>query len=77
MRETLSAMNTALTPYSTKQEHQKYLDSLKHYKKILHTYLTRACDEIDTAIIKSMCNLDKFTKIDVNNIKTRVENGAR
>jgi hypothetical protein len=77
MRETLSAMNSQLTPYSSKVEHQRYLESLKHYKKILNSYITRATDEIDTAIMKSMSNIGKFSNIDVNIIRTQVENGSR
>ena len=76
MRETLSIMNSQLTPYSGKNEHQRYLDSLQHYKKILNAYITRATNEIDTAIMKSLSNIDKFTKIDVNKISNQVLNGS-
>lgn len=77
MRNTLTAMNNELTPYSTKQEYRRYLDNLKHYKTILNTNLPRLNEEIDISIIKTYRILDNFTNIDVNNIKTRVENGAR
>lgn len=77
MRNTLTAMNNQLTPYSTKQEYRRYLDNLKHYKTILHNNLPRLNEEIDESILKTYRILDNFTNIDVNIVKTRVENGAR
>ena len=61
MRDTLIAMNSQLTPYSCKQEYQKYLDSLKHYKKILNTYIIRSTQEIDRSIDKSQNIINRFS----------------
>ena len=77
MRKTLVSMNDRLTPYSGKVEHQRYLDSLKHYKKILNSYISRLTNEIDQAINKSISNIDKFTKIDNNIITKQVLDGRQ
>jgi len=53
MRKTLADMNANLTPYSGVKEHQRYLDNLHHYKKILNNYLSRANMELDISIEKS------------------------
>jgi uncharacterized protein YktA (UPF0223 family) len=53
MRKTLISMNDSLTPYSTKVEYQRYLESLQHYKKIVKSTITRLDDEIDKSINKS------------------------
>jgi hypothetical protein len=73
MRKTLTSMNDRLTPYSGKAEHQRYLDNLQHYKKILHGFITRSIDEIDTAIMKSMSIIGGFTKVDNNNIRNQID----
>lgn len=53
MRKTLGAMNEQLTPYSGFFEHQRYYESLIHYKKVLNSQLTRLNEELDLAIEKS------------------------
>jgi uncharacterized protein YktA (UPF0223 family) len=53
MRKTLISMNDSLTPYSTKVEYQRYLESLQHYKKVVNSTITRLNDEIDKSINKS------------------------
>jgi len=53
MRKTLTDMNANLTPYSGVREHERYLDNLHHYKKILSTYMSRANMELDISIEKS------------------------
>lgn len=60
MRKTLTSMNESLTPYSDMREHKRYFDNLKHYKKILNTYMSRANEELDTAIEKSFDIVKKF-----------------
>jgi len=60
MRKSLCAMNTSLTPYSGMKEHQRYLDNLYHYKKILGAYISRANDELDTSIAKSYTIVRNF-----------------
>jgi len=77
MRKTLVAINESLTPYSTKIEYQRYVDSLKHYKKILASNTSRAINEIDNSILKSYRIIDSFTTTDVKNIKTQIENGGQ
>ena len=54
-------MNSKLTPYSCKQEYQRYLDSLKHYKKVLNAYIVRATNEIDNSIEKSQNIINGFS----------------
>jgi len=61
MRKTLCAMNSDLTPYSGKKEHQRYLDSLRHYKKILNNYIIRASQELDLSIDKSQDIINSFS----------------
>jgi len=61
MRKTLLAMNERLTPYSSKKEHENYLVSLKHYKKILNTYIVRATEELDESIDKSQNIVNGFS----------------
>ena len=61
MRKTLSTINSQLTPYSSKREHQYYLDSLKHYNKILSLYMARASDELEKAIDKSQNIINGFS----------------
>jgi hypothetical protein len=56
MRKTLTAMNSELTPYSSKFEYQRYLESLQHYKKILNSFMTRANQELDASIYKIVKN---------------------
>lgn len=53
LRKTLTSMNEALTPYSDFYQHQRYYESLIHYKKILNTHLARLNQELDMAIEKS------------------------
>jgi hypothetical protein len=53
MRKTLSDMNASLTPYSGVKEHERYLEHLNHYKKILSNYMSRANMEIDISREKS------------------------
>jgi uncharacterized protein (DUF885 family) len=77
MRNTLTAMNNQLTPYSTKKEYRTYLDNLTHYKKILNANLPRLNEELDVSILKTYRILDNFEKIDVKNIKAQIENGTR
>lgn len=77
MRKTLASMNERLTPYSGKREHQNYLESLKHYKRILTAYISRLTEEIDMAIDKSNRNIESFTKVNNDLISTQVLNGSR
>jgi uncharacterized protein (DUF885 family) len=72
MRQTLCDMNAQLTPYSSKFEYQRYLESLQHYKKILNAYITRANEELDSSIYKIV----KGSIVgDIKNIKTQIANG--
>lgn len=73
MRETLGDMNNQLTPYSGKAEHQRYLDNLKHYKKILNTTLFRLISEIEVSIDKSNKILRAFDIQSENNNKKLVD----
>jgi hypothetical protein len=77
MRKTLTSMNERLTPYSGKAEHQRYLDNLQHYKKILNAYITRSNEEIDIAIHKSYTIVKNFIVADIKKMKAQVENGAK
>jgi hypothetical protein len=77
MWTTLSSMNERLTPYSSKIEYQRYLNSLQHYKKILNAHVSRANEELDISINKSYRIVNSFIKADINNIKTQIENGNR
>lgn len=77
MRKTLTSMNDSLTPYSGKNEHQRYLDSLQHYKKILNAYMTNANSEIDAAINKSYNIVKNFIVTDIKNMRAQVENGGK
>jgi uncharacterized protein (DUF885 family) len=52
MYQTLCDMEAKLTPYSSKFEYQRYLESLQHYKKIMNSYITRINQELDTSIYK-------------------------
>ena len=75
MRNTLTAMNDCITPYSEKRVYQNYLESLKHYKKILSAYISRLTEEIDDAIMKTNSNIDRFSKVDAELIRQQVLNG--
>jgi hypothetical protein len=74
MKKTLDELNLRLTPYSGKVEHQRYLDTLCHYKKIVNVQLTRLNDELNKEI--NIYN-DKIRNmmIDNNKIKTQVLDG--
>ena len=70
MRKTLTDMNANLTPYSSVREHQRYLDNLHHYKKILSTYMSRANMELDISIEKSYTIVKNFyIENEINNKK--------
>lgn len=60
MRKTLLAMSASLTSYSGVKEHQRYLDNLCHYKKVLSVYMSRANDELDKSIAKSYTIVRNF-----------------
>ena len=75
MRKTLAEMNHCITPYSEKRVHENYLESLKHYKKILTAYITRLTEETDEAIEKTNSNIAKFSKVDNELIRQQVVNG--
>jgi GTPase SAR1 family protein len=75
MRHTLAEMNACITPYSEKRVHQNYLESLKHYKKILSAYISRLITETDEAIEKTNSNIEKFSKVDNDIIRQQVVNG--
>jgi uncharacterized protein YktA (UPF0223 family) len=77
MRKNLSSMNEALTPYSGKVEHQRYIDNLKHYKNILNTTLFRLISEVDESIEKSYKIIRGFAITDINNLKAKIDNGRR
>ena len=77
MRKTLVNMNSQLTPYSSKAEHQRYLDSVCHYKKIMNNYLFRQNAELDMIINKSNDILRNFTVCDnIATIKEKIINGG-
>lgn len=76
MRKTLATMNTNLTPYSGKIEHQRYLENLQHYKKILNTYITKSNQELDDCIEKSYKIVRSFQINDINKIKHQILNGT-
>ena len=75
MRNTLISLNACLTPYSSKMEHQRYLDSLLHYKKILNSFISRSLVEIDLSIDKSKRIIDAFTILDIPTIKGQILDG--
>lgn len=75
MRQTLADMNHCITPYSEKKVHLHYLESLKHYKKILTAYISRLTGEIDEAIEKTNSNISKFSNVDNELIRQQVVNG--
>lgn len=75
MRKTLEAMNEQLTPYSGKVAHQRYLDSLKHYKMALNNYMSRANEELDRSIHKSYEIIKGYIITDINNIKKVIIDG--
>jgi hypothetical protein len=75
MRNTLVSLNASLTPYSSKKEHQRYLDSLLHYKKILNTFISRSLVDIDLCIDKSKRIIDGFTILDIPTIKHQILDG--
>jgi hypothetical protein len=77
MRGTLTSMASSMTAYSSKREHQNYLESLKHYKKILTVHLSRLSDEIDVAIEKTNKNINSFSQPDNNLISRQVLNGSQ
>jgi uncharacterized protein (DUF885 family) len=58
MRTTVASMNDALTPFSRREEYEKYLSALKHYKKILDIFTSRVNDEVNKAIEKTNIILD-------------------
>ena len=76
MKKTLDDLQTRLTPYSGKVEHQRYLDSLSHYKKIVNVYLLRLNDELNKSI--NIYN-DKIRNMMIDNdkIKTQVLDGGQ
>jgi hypothetical protein len=76
MRNTLTMLNDRLTPYSGKVEHQRYLESLLHYKKILLNFVSRYSFEIDTAIEKSKRIIDGFTYTDIELIRNQILDGG-
>ena len=75
MRKTLATMNTSITPYSGKIEHQRYLESLQHYKKILNAYITKSNQDIDDSIEKSYKIVRSFQINDINKLKEQILNG--
>lgn len=75
MRNTLYLLKENITPYSGKMEHQRYLDSLKHYKKILLKYISRVSVDLDTEIEKSNRIIDSFTILDIPTIKGQILDG--
>jgi hypothetical protein len=76
MRNTLAMLNERLTPYSGKVEHQRYLESLLHYKKILLKFVSRYSFELDTAIEKSKKIIDGFTYTDIELIRNQILDGG-
>jgi hypothetical protein len=75
MRETLKTMNGNLTPYSSKVEYQRFLDSLTHYKKILNAYIKNQNDELDSLIEKTNANIRNFIMKDIATIKSKIIDG--
>ena len=75
MRKTLLDMETKLTPYSGKSEHQRYLDSLCHYKKIMNSYIIRQNQELDIIINKTNDLIRNFTIVSNDEIKRKVLDG--
>ena len=77
IRKSLMLMNERLTPYSGKVEHQRHLDNLHHYKKIINSHLIQLISEIDESIEKSYKILRGFAITDINNLKAKIDNGKR
>jgi hypothetical protein len=75
MRNTLYSLKENLTPYSGKMEHQRYLDSVKHYKKILLKYISRVSVDLDTEIEKSTRHINNFIIADIATIKGQILDG--
>jgi hypothetical protein len=75
MRRTLATMNAQLTPYSGSKEHQRYLDNLLHYQRILNSYASRANEELNRSISKSNDIIRSYTTIDIDFIRSQVVDG--
>lgn len=67
MRRTLASMNAQLTPYSGKRQHQRYLESMMHYQRILNSYACLANEELDRSIRKSAAILQCYTAENTTN----------
>jgi predicted component of type VI protein secretion system len=75
MRRTLATINGQLTPYSGSKEHQRYLENLLHYQKVLNNYTSRANDEINRAISKSNDIIRGYAKVDIEILRTQIVDG--
>ena len=75
MRRTLGAMNAQLTAYSGSKEHQRYLDNLLHYQKVLNNYTSRANEELNRAISKSNDIIRSYAKVDIEILKAQIVDG--
>jgi hypothetical protein len=76
MKKTLDELHLRLTPYSGKAEHQRYLDTLCHYQKIVNVQLSRINDNINKTI--NIYN-DKIRSMEIDNdkIKTQILDGQQ
>lgn len=64
MHKTLISMKERLTPYSTKTEYQRYLESLQHYKNVVNSNITQLHEEIDKSINKSSDIISKWKTLE-------------
>jgi hypothetical protein len=74
MRKTVDEMKLKLTPYSGKTEHQRYYDTLNHYRKIVCKFCAKWTMDIDTELTDIAKVLICYG-IDNNKIKAQIENG--
>jgi len=61
IRTSLLFMASSMTPYSSKRDQQNYLESLKHYKKILDVHFSSLLVEVDAAMKKTEKNISSFS----------------
>jgi hypothetical protein len=76
LRKVLVSMNDSLTPYSSVKEHERYLEHLLHYKKILSNYMSRENMELDICREKSY-NIVKNFYIQAEINKKKIIDGCK
>ena len=67
-------MKLKLTPYSGKTEHQRYYDTLNHYRKIVCKFTGKWIMDLDSELIDITKVLLRY-EVDNDKIKSQIENG--